>query len=117
MNFQPVPSGLYKLLLWINKEYNNPPVIITENGVSDNNGVNDRNRVNYFNSYLSAVLDAIVSKFIFQIFYNIQIKGKRNLQPIQVLILSRINNFGHICQVQFVVKQHSPMRKFPKKYD
>lgn len=59
--FQPVPSGLYKLLLWINKEYNNPPVIVTENGVSDNNGVNDRNRVNYFNSYLSAVLDAIVS--------------------------------------------------------
>lgn len=52
---------MYKLLTWINKEYNNPPVLVTENGVSDNNGVNDKDRVNYFNSYLSAVLDAIVS--------------------------------------------------------
>lgn len=60
-NFQHVPSGFYKLLLWINKEYNNPPVIITENGVSDNSGVNDKDRVSYYNSYLSAVLDAIVS--------------------------------------------------------
>lgn len=60
-NLQPVPSGMYKLLMWINKEYNNPPVIVTENGVSDNNGVDDRDRVNYFNSYLSAVLDAMVS--------------------------------------------------------
>lgn len=55
---------MYKLLMWINKEYNNPPVIITENGVSDNNGVNDMGRVNYLNSYLSAILDAMVSVFI-----------------------------------------------------
>ncbi|XP_055324413.1 myrosinase 1-like [Sitodiplosis mosellana] len=56
---RPVPSGMYKLLMWINKEYNNPSVIITENGVSDGNGVNDMDRINYFNSYLSAVLDAM----------------------------------------------------------
>lgn len=47
--------------MWINKEYNNPEVIVTENGVSDNNGVKDNDRINYFNSYLSAILDAMVS--------------------------------------------------------
>lgn len=59
MYLQHVPTGMYKLLMWINKEYDNPPVIITENGVSDNSGLDDRDRVNYFNSYLSAVLDAM----------------------------------------------------------
>lgn len=45
--------------MWINKEYHNPPVIVTENGVSDKGGLNDRSRINYFNSYLDAVLNAI----------------------------------------------------------
>lgn len=57
---QPVPFGMYKLLMWINKEYDNPPVIVTENGVSDKGDLDDRSRVDYFNSYLSAVLDAMV---------------------------------------------------------
>lgn len=52
---------MYKLLMWINKEYNNPPVIVTENGVSDNSGLNDLGHVNYLNSYLDAVLNAVVS--------------------------------------------------------
>lgn len=37
-------------------------MIITENGVSDTGAVDDRERIDYFNSYLSAVLDAIVSE-------------------------------------------------------
>lgn len=56
---QPVPSGINKLLNWINKEYDNPPVFIMENGVSDAGGLNDLERVDYYNSYLEAVLDAI----------------------------------------------------------
>lgn len=52
---------MYKLLMWINKEYDNPPVIVTENGVSDKGGLDDRDRINYFNSYLEKILDAIVS--------------------------------------------------------
>lgn len=78
LNLQPVPSGMYKLLMWINKEYNNPPVIVTENGVSDNNGVEDRDRVNYFNSYLSAVLDALVSLIPLSLnYFDVNVKNVR----------------------------------------
>lgn len=45
--------------MWINKEYGNPLVIVTENGVSETGGLNDLDRVDYFNSYLDAVLDAM----------------------------------------------------------
>lgn len=47
------------LLNWIRKEYDNPTVYVTENGVSDKGGLNDIERVDYFNSYLAAVLSAI----------------------------------------------------------
>jgi lactase-phlorizin hydrolase len=56
---QVVPDGMYKLLKWIKKEYDNPPVYVTENGVSDKGGLNDDKRIEYFNQYLEAVLDAI----------------------------------------------------------
>ncbi|XP_055606363.1 myrosinase 1-like [Uranotaenia lowii] len=54
-----VPMGMNKLLNWIRKEYRNPPIYVTENGVSDRGGTNDLKRIDYFNSYLEAVLDAI----------------------------------------------------------
>jgi beta-glucosidase/6-phospho-beta-glucosidase/beta-galactosidase len=38
---QVVPEGMSKLLRWIKKEYDNPPVYVTENGVSDKGGLND----------------------------------------------------------------------------
>lgn len=53
------PSGMRHLLNWIRKEYNNPVVYVTENGVSDKGGLNDVKRVEYFNSYLTAILSAI----------------------------------------------------------
>jgi len=46
-HFQVVPWGFRKLLNWIAKEYNNPPVLIAENGFSDHGELNDRDRVNY----------------------------------------------------------------------
>jgi len=45
--FQVVPWGFRKLLNWIAKEYNNPPVLVIENGYSDNGELNDRRRVDY----------------------------------------------------------------------
>jgi lipopolysaccharide export LptBFGC system permease protein LptF len=44
---QVVPWGFRKLLNWIAKEYNNPPVLIAENGFSDRGELNDRDRVDY----------------------------------------------------------------------
>ncbi|XP_063706930.1 myrosinase 1-like [Culicoides brevitarsis] len=53
------PRGMYNLLQWIRREYDNPTVIVTESGVSDKGGTNDTARISYYNSYLEAVLDAI----------------------------------------------------------
>lgn len=50
---------MYNLLNWIRSEYDNPPVYVTENGVSDVGGTNDLPRVDYFNSYLDAILNAM----------------------------------------------------------
>lgn len=50
---------MYNLLMWIKKAYNNPPIMITENGVSDKGGLEDHARINYFNLYLTEVLNAI----------------------------------------------------------
>jgi len=44
---QVIPWGFRKLLNWIAKQYNNPPVLITENGFSDEGGLDDRDRVDY----------------------------------------------------------------------
>ncbi|XP_047112347.1 myrosinase 1-like [Schistocerca piceifrons] len=56
-----VPWGLNKLLNWIKNEYDNPPVMITENGFSTTGeeGLHDTQRINYFIKYLNAVLDSV----------------------------------------------------------
>jgi beta-glucosidase/6-phospho-beta-glucosidase/beta-galactosidase len=45
---QVVPWGFRKLLQWIKKEYNNPPVFVTENGVADLAEFNDTLRIHYY---------------------------------------------------------------------
>jgi len=35
------------MLNWIAKEYNNPPLLVIENGFSDKGELNDRDRVDY----------------------------------------------------------------------
>jgi beta-glucosidase/6-phospho-beta-glucosidase/beta-galactosidase len=57
-----VPWGFRKLLNWIANEYNNPPVLITENGFSDNGELNDRDRVDYH--IVSGSNSAFLSKVI-----------------------------------------------------
>ncbi|KAG8231276.1 hypothetical protein J437_LFUL010314 [Ladona fulva] len=54
-----VPWGFRKLLNWIKKEYNNPDVIVTENGVSDKGGLADKQRVAYITEYMNEMLKAI----------------------------------------------------------
>lgn len=54
-----VPKGLYDLLNWINVKYDNPDVLITENGFSDDGGLNDTTRVEYLKGHLAHVSKAI----------------------------------------------------------
>ncbi|KAK9875315.1 hypothetical protein WA026_007710 [Henosepilachna vigintioctopunctata] len=53
------PSGMRKVLNWINKTYGNKPILITENGYVEGGTLKDDRRINYLQTYLSSVLDAI----------------------------------------------------------
>ena len=54
------PQGIRKVLNWVRESYDNPPVIITENGVSDNLGnLDDLSRIYYYKHYINNVLKAI----------------------------------------------------------
>ncbi|KAJ8963824.1 hypothetical protein NQ314_005355, partial [Rhamnusium bicolor] len=55
------PWGMRKLLKWVKDTYNNPAIIITENGYSDNGTYGDDSiRKNYYQTYLSNIRDAMV---------------------------------------------------------
>ncbi|MBA0643943.1 hypothetical protein Goklo_028185 [Gossypium klotzschianum] len=62
-----VPWGLRKVLNYIARKYNNPPIYITENGMDDEEDnslplseiLDDKLRVHYFKGYLAAVAQAI----------------------------------------------------------
>ncbi|NXT75155.1 LPH hydrolase, partial [Zapornia atra] len=56
------PFGFRKLLRWIKEEYNNPPIYVTENGVSERGAINfnDTWRTHYYRSYINEALKAVV---------------------------------------------------------
>jgi len=46
-----------KILNWLKKEYNNVPVYVTENGVSDRNAtLRDYHRIHYYRTYINEML-------------------------------------------------------------
>ncbi|XP_073946543.1 myrosinase 1-like [Choristoneura fumiferana] len=55
---QSVPEGFLKLLLDIKKQYDNPPVIVTENGWSTAGGLLDDDRILYYRNYLGMLIEA-----------------------------------------------------------
>ncbi|XP_023311496.1 myrosinase 1 isoform X2 [Anoplophora glabripennis] len=58
--FKITPWGIRKLLNWLKETYNNPTIIITENGMPDNSSViDDVTRVRFFRDYLSNVRSAM----------------------------------------------------------
>lgn len=65
MGWNIVPWGIRKLLEWIDRRYNHPPIYITENGCAmpgeDNREValNDIGRLEFFQEYLGACHEAI----------------------------------------------------------
>lgn len=64
MDWEVYPEGLYDLLGFIRKEYNNPKVLITENGaaypdVRENGAVHDPKRIAYLKRYLEQLARAV----------------------------------------------------------
>ena len=52
-----VPWGLRKLLGYIKDNYGNPPVMITENGMSETGeDLQDQDRIAFYNDYINNVL-------------------------------------------------------------
>lgn len=45
---QVVPEGFRKVLAKFKSEYDNPEIIVTENGFSDYGEIDDSGRINYF---------------------------------------------------------------------
>ncbi|NXA96488.1 LPH hydrolase, partial [Melanocharis versteri] len=56
------PFGFRKILRWIKEEYNNPPIYVTENGVSERRAFefNDTWRIHYYRIYINEALKATV---------------------------------------------------------
>jgi beta-glucosidase/6-phospho-beta-glucosidase/beta-galactosidase len=54
-----VPDGLHKLLLWIKDHYNNPSVVIAENGYSDDGQTDDYDRISYMKEHFTSVKKAM----------------------------------------------------------
>ncbi|XP_048808723.1 lactase/phlorizin hydrolase isoform X2 [Lagopus muta] len=57
-----VPFGFRKLLRWIKEEYNNPPIYVTENGISERGAIdlNDTWRIHYHRNYINEALKAVM---------------------------------------------------------
>ncbi|KAJ8715543.1 hypothetical protein PYW07_010025 [Mythimna separata] len=54
-----IPKGIRKALNWVKDKYNNPRVMITENGYGNFGGDDDLDRIDYYRAYIDAILDAI----------------------------------------------------------
>ncbi|XP_047578460.1 lactase/phlorizin hydrolase [Lutra lutra] len=58
------PFGFRRILNWLKEEYNNPPIYVTENGVSQRGetDLNDTLRIYYLRSYINEALKAVQDK-------------------------------------------------------
>lgn len=66
------PLGFRRILKFIKDEYGNPPVFVTENGVSERGPVNlnDALRIHYYKNYIN---QALKGKNIFLCFFHASI--------------------------------------------
>ncbi|KAJ9583081.1 hypothetical protein L9F63_022570, partial [Diploptera punctata] len=56
--FQVVPTGIRSILNWIKRRYNNPFVLITENGYADRGELEDTERIKYIVSHMNEIMKA-----------------------------------------------------------
>lgn len=67
MNYIEIVNGWqfllsnFHVIRWIKNNYNNVPVIITENGWSDTGELEDNGRIEYYHNHLQQVQDAILN--------------------------------------------------------
>lgn len=54
-----VPKGLHDLLVWIKNNYDNPAVVIAENGFSNDGNIEDDDRIEYIREHLKAIKEAM----------------------------------------------------------
>nr|XP_049692102.1 myrosinase 1 [Helicoverpa armigera] len=54
-----VPWGFRKTLNWLKVAYNNPKILVTENGMSTGPGLDDKKRIEYIDGYLRSLHDAV----------------------------------------------------------
>ncbi|XP_069838750.1 lactase/phlorizin hydrolase-like [Dendropsophus ebraccatus] len=54
------PFGFRRILNWIKEEFNNPPIYVTENGISERGtNLNDKWREHYYKQYVNEALKAV----------------------------------------------------------
>nr|XP_023020552.1 myrosinase 1-like [Leptinotarsa decemlineata] len=58
--FKVVPWTVRYLLRWIKERYDDPEIIIAENGYPDAGGLQDEKRLSYIREYLSHIRDAMI---------------------------------------------------------
>ena len=52
-----VPWGFRRLVKWVSREYNNPKIYITENGILDHTAcLNDTHRVDFYKTNIDQIL-------------------------------------------------------------
>lgn len=120
-NSAQVPWGIRRLLSWIKTEYNNPKVIITENGISEEGSsstLDDYWRKEYYHGYINEVLKGVGVIFHETWMTNqLVIKNLGRKTPAWILTLLVIMLFGDswwsddiswlpVIKLSFV--QHSP---------
>lgn len=59
LKLQIIPEGIRKALNWVKNKYDNPEVMIFENGFNTYGNFKDLNRITYYRKYINAILDAI----------------------------------------------------------
>ena len=60
-----VPWGIRNMLKFVRDNYGNPPMIITENGVSERNGtLEDDSRITFYRDYINNVLKGMCTSML-----------------------------------------------------
>ena len=84
------PFGLRKILNWIKNHYNNMPVYVTENGISDKNGsLTDFHRIHYYRTYINEMLKGKVKECKIANVINLNIEKKKYFTSLTRTVLVR----------------------------